>query len=84
MPTRVVLLGIIIEDTASVEQLNTLLHNHNNYIIGRMGLPYRQKNINIISIILDAPSDITSTLAGQIGMLKGVSVKTLYAKQTQE
>ena len=66
MQTRVVLLGIIVENTAAVEQLNILLHTHNEYIIGRMGLPYKQKGINIISIVLDAPSDVISTLSGKI------------------
>ena len=81
MQKRVVLLGIIVENTAAVEQLNILLHE---YIIGRMGLPYKQKGINIISIVLDAPADVISTLSGKIGMLKGVSVKALYAKAPQE
>lgn len=84
MATRVVLLGIIVENTEAVTQLNTLLHTNNSYIIGRMGLPYKQKGINIISVVLDAPPDIISTLAGQIGMLKGVSVKAIYAKAPQE
>ena len=79
MQKRVVLLGIIVENTAAVEQLA-----HNEYIIGRMGLPYKQKGINIISIVLDAPADVISTLSGKIGMLKGVSVKALYAKAPQE
>ena len=65
MQKRVVLLGIIVENTAAVEQLNILLHAHNEYIIGRMGLPYKQKGINIISIVLDAPADVISTLSGQ-------------------
>lgn len=80
MPTRVVLLGIVVENIEAAEQLNTLLHAQSNYIIGRMGLPYKQKGINIISIVLDAPADVISTLSGKIGMIKGVSVKTLYAK----
>ena len=84
MQKRVVLLGIIVENTAAVEQLNILLHAHNEYIIGRMELPYKQKGINIISIVLDAPADVISTLSGKIGMLKGVSVKALYAKAPQE
>ena len=84
MQKRVVLLGIIVENPAAVEQLNILLHAHNEYIIGRMGLPYKQKGINIISIVLDAPADVISTLSGKIGMLKGVSVKALYAKAPQE
>ena len=79
MDTRVVLLGIIVENTAAVEELNAILHNYGSYIIGRMGLPYREKNLHIISIVLDAPQNIISALAGKIGMLQGVTAKTLYA-----
>mgnify|MGYP000245503803 FL=1 len=79
MDTRVVLLGIIVENTAAVEELNAILHNYGSYIIGRMGLPYREKNLHIISIVLDAPQNIISALAGKIGMLPGVAVKALYA-----
>lgn len=79
MDTRVVLLGIIVEDTASVEKLNALLHSYGKYIIGRMGLPYREKKLHIISIVLDAPQNIISALSGKIGMLQGVTAKTLYA-----
>lgn len=79
MDTRVVLLGIIVENTAAVEELNAILHNYGSYIIGRMGLPYREKNLHIISIVLDAPQNIISALAGKIGMLLGVTAKALYA-----
>lgn len=79
MDTRVVLLGIIVENTAAVEELNAILHNYGSYIIGRMGLPYREKNLHIISIVLDAPQNIISALAGKIGMLQGVTAKALYA-----
>lgn len=79
MDTRVVLLGIIVENTAAVEELNAILHNYGSYIIGRMGLPYREKNLHIISIVLDAPQNIISALAGKIGMLAGVTAKALYA-----
>lgn len=80
METRVVLLGIIVEDTASVEELNAVLHEYREYIIGRMGLPYREKKLHIISIVMDAPQDIISALSGKIGMLPGITAKTLYAK----
>ena len=63
MDTRVVLLGIIVENTAAVEELNAILHNYGSYIIGRMGLPYREKNLHIISIVLDAPQNNNSALA---------------------
>lgn len=79
METRVAVMGIIVENTDSVEALNTLLHNYGDYIIGRMGLPYRDKNINIVSIAIDAPQDEISALSGKIGKLNGVSVKTAYS-----
>lgn len=79
METRVAVMGIIVEDTASVEELNALLHQYGKFIIGRMGLPYRQKNINIVSIAIDAPQDEISALSGKIGKIKGVSVKTAYS-----
>ena len=78
--TRVAQLGILVEDPDSVEALNALLHQYKDHIIGRMGLPYRAKQVNIISIVLDAPQDTISTLAGKVGMLPGVSCKALYAK----
>ncbi len=80
METRVVLLGIIVENTASVEALNAMLHQYGSYIIGLMGLPYREKNLHIISIVLDAPQDVISALSGKIGMLPGITAKALYAK----
>ena len=79
METRVAVMGIIVEDTSSVEALNSLLHEYGKFIIGRMGLPYREKNINIVSIAIDAPQDDISSLSGKIGKLKGVSVKTAYS-----
>lgn len=78
--TRVAQLGILVEDSDSVEALNALLHQYKDYIIGRMGLPYRQRHINIISLVLDAPSDVISSLSGKVGMLPGVSCKALYSK----
>lgn len=68
---RVALLGVIVEDPESAEALNALLHQYKDYIIGRMGLPYRQRHINIISLVLDAPSDVISSLSGKVGMLPG-------------
>lgn len=81
METRIAVLGIILEDYTQVERLNQLLHECNSYIIGRMGLPYREKGVSIISVVLDAPNDVISTLSGKIGMLSGVSAKTLYSKK---
>ncbi|MBQ8836074.1 MAG: iron-only hydrogenase system regulator [Clostridia bacterium] len=79
METRVAVMSIIVENAESVETLNSLLHEYGQYIIGRMGLPYRPKNINIISIAIDAPQDMISALAGKIGKLAGVSVKTAFS-----
>ena len=72
-------MGIIVEDTDSAEALNSILHEYAPYIIGRMGVPYRKKNISIVSIALDAPQDTISAVSGKIGRLKGVSVKTAYS-----
>ena len=80
METRVAVMSIIVEDTRSIETLNNILHEYREYIIGRMGIPYRPKNINIISIALDAPQDTISALAGRVGSLEGVSVKTAFSK----
>ena len=77
--TRVAVMSIIVENSESVETLNGLLHESGQYIIGRMGIPYRKRGINIISIALDAPQDIISALSGKIGNLPGVSVKTAYS-----
>ena len=79
MQTRVAVMGIVVENTDSVEQLNILLHEYGSYIIGRMGIPYRQRNINIVSIAIDAPQDVISALSGKIGNLDGISVKTAYS-----
>lgn len=81
---RVALIGIIIEDKSSIENLNALLYQYREYIIGRMGLPYGKRNINIISVAIDAPQDTISSLSGKLGMLPGVSSKTVYAKLSEE
>ena len=80
MQTRVAVMGIIVENTDSVEQLNHLLHEYGHYIIGRMGIPYRARSINIVSIAIDAPQDVISALAGKIGRLPGVTAKAVYSK----
>ena len=79
MQTRVAVMGIIVENPDSVETLNALLHDYGAYIICRMGIPYREKNINIISIAIDAPQDTISALSGKIGALDGISVKTVFS-----
>lgn len=84
MATRVAVMSIIVENGESVEALNGILHENGNYIIGRMGIPYRAKGINIISIALDAPQDTISAMSGKIGNLPGVSVKTAYSAVVSE
>ena len=79
METRVAVMSIIVENPESVERLNSLLHENGEYIIGRMGIPYRKRKISIISIALDAPQNTIAALAGKIGSLRGVSVKTAYS-----
>lgn len=79
MENRVAVMSIIVENYESVEKLNALLHDCADYIIGRMGIPYREKHINIISIAIDAPADVISALSGKIGNLPGVSVKTAFS-----
>ena len=79
METRVALIGIIVTQESSVAALNELLHQYGHYIIGRMGLPHRERNINIVSVALDAPADTISALAGKLGNIGGLSVKTAYS-----
>ena len=79
METRVAIIGIIVEDETAVEELNAVLHTYGKYIIGRMGIPYRQKKVNIISVAVDAPQDVISALSGKLGRLPGVSAKTAYS-----
>ena len=79
METRIALIGIIVENPDSVAALNQLLHEYGNYIIGRMGIPHREKNVNIISVAIDAPQDVISALAGKIGRLTGIGAKTVYS-----
>ena len=84
MTTRVAVMSIIVEEVNSVEALNQILHENGRYIIGRMGIPYLQKGVNIISIALDAPQDTISAMSGKIGNLPGVSVKTAYSAIVSE
>ena len=72
-------MSIIVENGESVEKINALLHENGEYIIGRMGIPYRKREISIIAIALDAPQNTIAALAGKIGGLKGISVKTAYS-----
>lgn len=82
--TRVAVMGIIVENRESVSALNQLLHEYGGYIIGRMGIPYKEKGVNIISVAIDAPQDVTAALSGKIGRLDGVSVKTAYSNVVSE
>ncbi|MCM1124078.1 MAG: iron-only hydrogenase system regulator [Eubacterium sp.] len=82
MDSRIALIGIIVEKEASVEQLNGLLHEYGEYVVGRMGIPYRKRGVNIISVAVDAPQDIISAMSGKIGRLDGISVKTVYSNVT--
>jgi putative iron-only hydrogenase system regulator len=80
METRIALIGIIVENIDAVESLNQILHEYGNYIVGRMGIPYKSKNVSIISVVVDAENNIISSLSGKLGMLEGISVKTVYSK----
>ena len=80
METKIALIGIIVHDIRDTERLNQLLHDYQEYIVGRMGIPYSQKGVNIISVVLDAPENIISSLAGKLGMIRGITVKSMIAK----
>ena len=80
MNGRIAIVGIIVEDVDSTAQVNDILHDYGMYILGRMGVPYRERDINIISIALDAPQDVINTLAGKLGRVPGVSAKAMYSK----
>lgn len=79
MTSRVALISIIVEKNNAAEELNGILHTYGKYIIGRMGIPYKQRNVNIISVAIDAPQDVISALSGKIGKIDGVSAKTVYS-----
>lgn len=80
---RIAVIGIIVENADSVERLNYLLHEYGQYMIGRMGIPYRQRGVNIISVAMDADQDTINALTGKIGRLKGVTAKTVYSGMHQ-
>ncbi len=80
METRIALVGIVVEDRAAVAKLNDILHQYGDYIIGRMGIPHRERGISIISVAIDAPADVISALSGKLGNLRGVTSKTIYSK----
>ena len=81
MDTRIAVIAIIVEDNGAAEEVNRLLHQYAEYVVGRMGVPYRPKEVSIISVILDAPQDAISALSGKLGRLSGVSTKTVYSRE---
>mgnify|MGYP000094657797 FL=1 len=80
MDRRIAILGIIVEDTDSVERVNELLHEYREFIVGRMGMPYRERGISVISVVMDADTNTVSALSGKLGMTSGVSAKAVYSK----
>ena len=78
--SRVAVIGIIVEDKNKADEVNSLLHQYSQYIIGRMGLPYRERKVSIISVIIDASSDVISALSGKLGRIPGISSQTLYTR----
>ena len=80
MEQKLAVVAIIIEDIQAVDRVNAILHDFGDHIIGRMGIPYRQKEVNVISIVIDAPTEVINSLSGKLGMVKGVSSKVLTAK----
>ena len=80
MENKIAVLAVIVNDSGAVETVNSLLHEFREYVVGRMGIPYRLKNVNIISVVLDAPAEKINSLSGKLGMISGVSSKVLTAK----
>ncbi|HIX99349.1 MAG TPA: iron-only hydrogenase system regulator [Candidatus Dorea intestinigallinarum] len=80
MESKVVVVSIIVRDEEAAAAVNELLHEYRQYIVGRMGIPYRQRNVSIISVVMDAPGEVASALSGKLGMQPGVTAKTLTAK----
>ncbi|MBU5460816.1 TM1266 family iron-only hydrogenase system putative regulator [Anaerostipes sp. MSJ-23] len=84
MESRIAIIGIIVEDIDASVEVNDILHDYGMYILGRMGIPYHEKGLNIISIAIDAPQDVINTLAGKLGKIKGISAKTTYSKISEQ
>ena len=80
METRIAIIGIIVNNSDSAEKINSVLHDYGQYIIGRMGIPYRERRLSVISIIMDAPNDVIGAASGKLGMIPDVTVKTVYSK----
>lgn len=83
MDTRVALIGIVVENFNSAQEVNEILHNYGQFVIGRMGIPYHKRSVSIISVAVDAPADVISAMSGKLGRLDGVSAKTVYSKLTE-
>lgn len=81
MEGRIAIVGIFVYELENVNKINEILHNYSQYIIGRMGVPYKEKQVSVISVIIDGSNDIIGAFSGKLGMIKGVSVKTLYSKK---
>lgn len=80
MENRLAVIGIIIEEMESAASVNDLLHQHSQYIVGRMGIPYRSREISVITLVMDAPEQVIASLSGKLGMIHGISVKSMFAK----
>lgn len=80
MENRVSVISIIVKDEEAAASVNEILHEYRQYVVGRMGIPYRERGVSIISVVMDAPGDALSALSGKLGMLRGVTAKTLTAK----
>ena len=80
METRIAVIAIIVEDLEAADEVNRILHEYSSCVIGRMGIPYRQKNLSLISVAVDAPGEMISALTGKLGNVPGISVKTAYQK----
>lgn len=79
MGKRLAVIGIIIENTDSVEEVNDILHAYREHIVGRMGIPYRERKMSVISVVVDGPNDVISSMSGKLGMIEGVTSKAVYA-----
>lgn len=84
METKIALIGIMVEEPEAAAPVNSLLHEYSSYIVGRMGIPYSKKEVNIISVVIDAPENVISALSGKLGRISGISVKTMLAKTKKE
>ena len=84
MENRIAIIGIMVEDFEATEKINLVLHEVGQYIVGRMGIPYKDRSIYVISVIIDAPNDIISSISGKLGMIKGVTAKSMYSRLPSE